>query len=83
MKKTVICLILVALLSLTLFSCSQEQAEVFDLDLSGSTDLNFDGLGIKVIVSFFSGNSAVAGENILGYPEGTGLAELATNRIAD
>ncbi len=83
MKKTVICLILVALLSLTLFSCSQEQPEVFDLDLSGSSDLNFDGLGLKVIISFFSGNSAVAGDNILGYPTGTGLADLASNRISD
>jgi hypothetical protein len=83
MKKTVICLLLAALLSLTLLSCSQEQEEVFDLDLSGNSELNFDGLGLKVLVSFFSGNSAVAGDNILGYPVGTGLAELATNRIAD
>ena len=83
MKKTVICLLLAALLSLTLLSCSQEQEEVFDLDLSGNSELNFDGLGLKVLISFFSGNSAVAGDNILGYPVGTGLAELATKRIAD
>ena len=83
MKKTVLCLLLAGLLSLTLISCSQQQDEVFDLELSGNTNLDFDGLGMKVLVSFFSGNSAVAGDNILGYPTGTGLAELASNRITD
>ena len=81
--KTIALILIAAFITLTLFSCSEAEEEIFDLDLSGTSTLDFDGLNLRLLVSFFSGNSAVAGDNILGYPIGTGLADLASERISD
>lgn len=81
--KIMFCLLMASLLAISLISCSQSENEVFDVDYDGSAATTFDGLGLKMLVAFFSGNSAVEGENILGYPIGTGLADLASKKITD
>jgi|GEM_PF-753105 len=82
--KKIICLILAVIMSVTLLSCTQEQEEVFDIDFSGeAVETGFDGLELSFYSSFYSGNNNTEGENVLGYPIGTGLADLATERLRE
>ena len=82
--KKFLALILAGIMFVTLLSCSQPQEEVFDMDCSGEeVKAGFDGLELKVLSSFYSGNNNTDSENILGYPIGTGLSDLASERIRE
>lgn len=82
--KKVICLFLSSLLLIALISCGQAEEEVFDVDFNGeAVATGFDGLEIKFLSSFYSGNNNVESDNILGYPVGTGLSDLVSERIKE
>lgn len=84
-KKTVSVLsfVLAAFMVASLISCSQPQEEIFDLDISGEDVVGFGGLELTIASYFDSTNGALVDENVLGYGIGTGLADHATQRIAD
>ena len=80
--KRVISLVLLIILTAALFSCSQPENEVFDVDLNADTETDrtdFDGFEISVWSCTLDGNR----EALFGYVPGTLASDLVLKRIRD